>query len=137
MAELIQLAASFRRAIVRAVSVEPHIYITLRNFPRGACGDASLLLARYFKDEGLSGFDYVLGQRDGCSHAWLERRGLIVDITGDQFEEFSVDVFVGRDSVWHKSFNGEIQHPADYSVYGERIAAELEGAYCTISGYLT
>jgi hypothetical protein len=38
-------------------------------------------------DNGQEGFVYVCGMRDGRSHAWLEREGLIVDITGDQFPD--------------------------------------------------
>jgi hypothetical protein len=89
---ILGLAQRFRRAIERAKKSQPHIYITLSNFPHGACGDASLLLAKFLVNNGQAGFDYVLGRRQERSHAWLRRSRLIVDITADQFADFSEPV---------------------------------------------
>lgn len=57
----------------------------LADFPEGACGDASLLLGQLLSDEGLGQWWYCTGHLNGNSHAWLERGGVIVDLTADQF----------------------------------------------------
>jgi len=64
--------------------------ITFENFPAGSCGDAALILGKYLEERGFGLFDYVLGERGGRSHAWLQRGHLVVDITGDQFDDMSV-----------------------------------------------
>ena len=74
------------RAAIEACDLKT-LPITFHEFPRGSCGDATLILAKHLKDNGQKGFAYVCGMRDGHSHAWLERDGLIVDITGDQFAD--------------------------------------------------
>ena len=58
----------------------------MKNFPHGSCGDTSILLGQYFFDQSLGLWEYASGERepDLHSHAWLERDGLIVDITADQ-----------------------------------------------------
>ena len=44
--KLFNLASTFRTAILEC---DPKsLYITLQDFPNGACGDAALLLAKYF-----------------------------------------------------------------------------------------
>lgn len=130
------LAQKFRSALERAKALEPHIYLTLREFPHGACGDASLLLAKFLENNGQIGFDYVLGQRQERSHAWLRRSRLIVDITADQFADFSEPVFVARSSSWHRGFRGEVLHPADFEIYDEYTRASLRIAFRMVSKYV-
>jgi len=103
--------------------------ISLQDFPRGACGDATLLLAKYLEEHGFGSFNYMLGSRNGHSHAWLQQGDLIVDITADQFPDVADPVIVTRQSDWHNKFQGEAQHVADYEVYDERTRAILGGAY--------
>ena len=92
-------------------------------FPRGACGDASLLLGAYLADNGYPGFLYVCGERgkkeDGSwtSHAWLSKGGLIVDITADQFRECFDSIVVGEASRFHKSFDIEATDLADFRAW--------------------
>ncbi|MGA5824291.1 hypothetical protein ACPC54_41425 [Kitasatospora sp. NPDC094028] len=86
----------------------------LRDFPTGACLDASLLLAEYLTDRGRGEWKCVVGERPvgpamPHSHAWLERNGLIVDITADQFADSSgLAVWVTRDRAWHAQF-GDVE----------------------------
>ncbi|MGD9547810.1 MAG: hypothetical protein AB7V45_09725 [Candidatus Krumholzibacteriia bacterium] len=107
----------------------------LREFPRGACGDAAILLGAYLIDQGYPGFDYMLGERgyaaDGTwtTHAWLERDQVIVDITGDQFSDQDEGVFVGRGSAWHDTFSREKQNAGDFRVYDKNTVASLEPYY--------
>src|SRR5690349_7985620 len=87
-------------------------------FPAGACGDSSLLLAKYLENCGLGAFDYVCGELrkngDFQSHAWLQKEDLIIDITADQFDDISEVVLITKDNSWHKKFKIENKHPADY-----------------------
>jgi hypothetical protein len=77
-----QLATAFRAGIENCDPAK--MILTMRQFPRGSCGDASLLLARYLRENGAGEFQYVLGERgEGnhwTSHAWLEQAEVIVDI---------------------------------------------------------
>lgn len=77
------------------------------SFPRGACGDASLILGQVLDDAGIEGFEYVCGNKykgDGewySSHGWLANGEWIVDITADQFPDVHEPVIVSCDSEWH------------------------------------
>lgn len=75
-------------------------------------------------------------------HAWLERDGMIVDKTSDQFEDLSEKVCVTPDSsAWHDSFDipGEIERqPGDFrGSKNERESECLNRAYCAILGEIT
>lgn len=80
-------------------------------FPMGCCGDASNLLAAYLADHGFNDCVYVVGKplwSEGGSHAWIERDGLIIDITVDQFagktSSIPASVFVSHDRTWHDTY---------------------------------
>ena len=76
---------------------------SLRNFPKGSCGDASEMLGQYLSDSGLGRWSYCFGiEPDSfATHAWVERNRLIVDITADQFADISERVIVTTDRTWH------------------------------------
>lgn len=77
-------ATRFRRAIE---ATRPHP-TSFGSFPTGACGAVCELLGDYLRDSGLGDWLYVMGLRatdNGGTHAWLERDGILIDITGDQF----------------------------------------------------
>ncbi|ARF83194.1 hypothetical protein ACIG0C_30010 [Kitasatospora aureofaciens] len=103
-----EAATRFRRAL--ETSSEETRLIGLREFPHGACLDASLLLAEYLEDCGLGTWECVAGERPfrpalPQSHAWLEQDGLILDITADQFDDAPRQaVWVTRDPSWHQQF---------------------------------
>jgi hypothetical protein len=75
--------------------------VTLAKFPKGACGDASELLGQYLTDIGLGQWSYRRGNDESRTHAWIERDDVIVDITGDQFDDVSEPVTVTTDHSWH------------------------------------
>jgi hypothetical protein len=109
------LAKVFRRAI----EVSELKYEGFRHFPRGSCGDASLLLSQFLQDHGFDQVEYVDGwaPEDGApphgSHGWLEVSGTIVDITGDQFETRPAPpVVVTTDRTWHSHFIEQKRCPA-------------------------
>jgi len=116
--DLRQACRLYRSAIERC---HPrYLPVTLHDFPRGACGDAALLLAKHLDQLGFGTFQYMLGERNGHSHAWLERDDLIIDITGDQFEDGPEAVFVSnKGSAWHDGFAGEAQHIADFEIFDD------------------
>lgn len=123
-------ATNFRSLIERSPTRQ--LPVTLQNFPRGACGDAALLLAEYLSERGYGPFRYVLGEREGRSHAWIEGHGLIIDITADQFEDFDQPVFVSDTSTWHQTFDGEDLHEADFRLYDSYTSSMMGAAYRTI-----
>jgi hypothetical protein len=107
---LTDLARAFRVAIEHSdLSEDP----VLRRFPKGACGDSSLLLAKFLREHGFDGIEYVLtrsqhGHGPCGTHAWLEVGGFIVDVTADQFAcnpGPAVVVTQGRE--WHSHFPKE------------------------------
>lgn len=78
--------------------------VSLSDFPRGACGDASELLGQYLADSGLGTWNYASGIRSEpfWSHAWVERDGWLLDITADQFPEIASAVLLTDDRTWHQ-----------------------------------
>lgn len=82
-------------------------------FPRRWCLDTSRALGHLLADKHEYGFELVFGKRQAeewTTHVWLERDGLIVDITADQFQESGcLEVMVIEDSVWHDSWLQERQ----------------------------
>lgn len=123
-----RLAREFRQAFERCdLSSFP---IDFREFPRGSCGRVSLLLSKYLQVHGYSGFEYVWGERDGRSHAWLERNGLAVDITADQFGRAAVTVT--RELDWYRSFAERDRHQSDFELYDQHSARELAALYSRV-----
>ena len=58
-------AIEFRAAQFRTALEECErrlLPITFEDFPRGSCGDATLLLAKFLQDSGLGMFDYICGE---------------------------------------------------------------------------
>lgn len=132
---LFRLASAFRSGIVKCKSKS--LSITLQDFPRGACGDAALLLAKYLENNGCGKFQYMLGQKNGYSHAWLQQDDIIVDITADQFHDQDSPVIVTRDDSWHSEFDGKIENVADFELYDQSTATMLKYKYREIVEEIT
>ncbi len=63
-------------------------YIGFNDFPAGACMDSSILLGILLNKNGYGIFDLVSGWSNTehfYTHAWLEDREHLIDITADQF----------------------------------------------------
>jgi hypothetical protein len=129
-ARILTLAERFRRMVEAAP--KELLPLTFEAFPHGACGDAALLLGEYLKEHGETGFSYVLAFRDGWSHAWLDRDGLIVDVTADQFEDAPAGVIVSRRSDWHATFAVRATNPTRLDRWDEVTAEGLWSAYKTV-----
>lgn len=132
---LFLLAARFRMAILRRLPSSSSL-ATLTDFPRGACADASLLLAKYLQVNRCGLAHLVLGHRQGLRHAWLQLHDFVIDITADQFDDQGAPVIVEVDSPWHASFNGDIHNVADFCLYDRDTVVRLTGAYQEIISLL-
>ena len=112
----IRTAASHFRSALDAIDSRHWHQISINNFPRGACGHCSELLARYLQERLGVTPDYVchnLESGDGkfeCGHAWLEWNGLLIDISGDQFGWPPVTVTRTPDEAYRRS-QAEVRHP--------------------------
>lgn len=95
-----KLVAEASVELVKGVGIFP-----TAPFPGGWCQDTSRALGHLLADQNERGFELIFGKRpndDRKTHVWLERDGLIVDITADQFEESGCpDVIVTTDRTWH------------------------------------
>lgn len=83
----------------------------LKNFPRGCCGVVSELLGDYLSLQLGLEVNYVCGEKDGGSHAWIECDGVVIDITSDQFEG-RPPVYIAAGDSWYSSWQEESRHPA-------------------------
>ena len=129
---LFDFAYRFRLAILRSTPSTCRL-ATVQDFPRGACRDASLLLAKYLQVNNCGSSFFVLGERQGQDHAWLQLQEFIIDITADQFADQDAAVIVSSDSSWHSSFNGKIHNVADFCLYDSHSAFQLTRAYKAIA----
>lgn len=118
----VKLLATKMREAIEAVPQEK-LPQPMSHFPRGSCGDASLLLGAYLVDQGFNGFEYVCGERGikakntWTSHAWLALGELVVDITADQFADAPSSVIVESPSLWHQQFEVDQKGPSDFRAW--------------------
>ena len=147
--ELSEIAWKFRHAIENAREAGEYGELFIK-FPDGQCGNVSDLLSQYLNDLGYESVYYVNGtfydfdNEDSQSHTWLEVKGIIIDITGDQFRQrqeplkCDVPVYVGPIDEWHKIF--DTSHGSYYIHTGLQetwfIYAELKRWYETILTFL-
>lgn len=123
-----RLATEFRNLL--ATHPKDDLPVGFRYFPLGACGDASLVLGRFLRDQGFGSWRYMMGIRENDTHAWLSRDGLIIDITADQYADFPHGpVFISSDVSWHEGFRTTDMYEADFDVYPGRTADELRSVY--------
>ncbi|WP_141758710.1 hypothetical protein [Duganella sp. HH105] len=121
-ARIHMIATAVRHGIERCKPSE----LPWETFPRGACGDTSLVLGQVLRDAGIGGFVYICGNKyrtDGnpYSHGWLQNDQWVVDITADQFAEVEQKVIVSNNSEWHKHWELERPQPSalvDYGIQG-------------------
>lgn len=130
-------ARRFRRALEKADKLA--LPDGLRNFPCGACGDASLILAKYLASRNLGPFEYVSGETRAAgfqTHAWLEKGELIIDITADQFDEFTEPVTITTGRSFHDRFTIKHRYPAELDRLDGYTRGSLHLAYEKIVKYL-
>ncbi|MET7372535.1 hypothetical protein [Micromonospora arida] len=107
--------------------------VSLAAFPHGSCGDVCELLGQFLIDSGFGEWRYCSGQRDDSffTHAWLERDGLILDITADQFPDIDQPVLLTRGRAWHNQFSlHECRRAANLDhLFFQDFAADAEWTY--------
>ena len=139
LAALRLLATRFLAAI-RATDpseVDPEVRFIVSSFPKGVCGEICFLLGHYLRMNGFPNAEYVNGTRpsDRESHAWIEASGIIVDITGNQFDEIDDEVIVTLDTSWHHQFcDLPGRRLADFLIFGADTPHGL--AYAPIAQHL-
>jgi hypothetical protein len=112
--------------------------ISMSQFPHGACGDASLIVGACLKDLGVSGFNYICGDRgsqiDGSwtTHAWLQSGTCVIDITADQFSDAPCGVIVKDPSPWHGTFEVDVPQSSDFRDWHGPGAQMLYGIYASV-----
>lgn len=122
----------FRNTIERMNKTNFPLSSWFERFPLGCCGDTSDLLAKYLTEEHSIETLYVWGMRGEQSHAWLEHKKLIIDITADQFDEVNESVIITTDRTWHSQFVGQNLRSSDFDTFTDRNAVRLRMIYNNI-----
>ena len=152
MEEIIRIATEFRKAIDRAKKEGCFKNdFSFQEFPRGCCGDTSVLLAHHLLIKGVQ-TDYVCGNyygnpEDGFqSHAWLKlTNGTIIDVTGDQFRynaeflNYNIPVYIGDIDEFHELFDVEerdVRKSVMLKRLGDFCYPRLKQLYDTIIEYI-
>ena len=135
MRRLAALATRFRSAIERSDRRQDPV---LCDFPSCACGDASRLLETYLIDNGFAEVEHVAARSKYTSnglpsHAWTEWRGIIIDITSDQFADSpGPPVTVSADHAWHARFEEYERDRPGVDVFGGIATARLRAWYAVL-----
>lgn len=133
LARILDIATDVRSVLVSAAKDELPEHWS--RFPRGACGDTTLVLGALLMDAGFDGFEYTSGERgsqeDGTysSHAWLQRSDLVVDITADQFVDGPGAIIVVENSAWHQGFHISSTDLGDFREYPVVQVVKLHSLY--------
>jgi hypothetical protein len=140
LTRLRDIAKRFRAAIEK--SNKGSLPISFAKFPLGSCGDAVPLLGTYLLTNEYGEFWYADAERgevssgNWCSHAWLQKGTLLIDITADQFPEINEKVIVSLDSEWHKQFSCSVSRLADYRRYHGHVGGTLHNSYREIMKHM-
>lgn len=121
--ELKSVATSVRELIENVISEFSYVDVELQRFPSGACEVSSVILGLYLKEKYKLKVVQSVGRHPSpdCeysenNHVWLTVNDTVfIDITADQFDDFSSKVFVGRDSDFHETFKIYDTRPVDFS----------------------
>ena len=121
--QLLQEATRFRAAIEEARDVgefkqpKPYQQEPMANFPFDCCDDTTDLFIHYlyhmFGIDSLkiTGRYYSNKLKCTCFHTWQETEGVLIDLTGDQFDRDddiqikAVPVYVARKEKFHEQFD--------------------------------
>jgi hypothetical protein len=131
--------AMIATAVRQAIEKCPRAELPWPDFPRGACGDVSLILGQVLDDEGITGFQYICGNKyePSSSHAWLQNEDWIVDITADQFPDVSESVIVTNDSPWHGRWVQDKPTAGTLREYGFAQVLPLWGVHSMLKPWLS
>lgn len=133
---------AFRKAIEGYAHSKDCCNRQLASFPTGCCEYASELLQKYLCDVGVFTF-LVRASFDNNGqdefHVWLETdKGIIIDITGDQYRYkseylfYSQPVFMGNADEFHNLFSIQTKEPPidpDYDIRPKGIIDKMKRDY--------
>lgn len=125
--EIKMLGEVVRLAMIDVLKTPSFEYYDAIEFPRGLCGIMSRTLGVILKEQYPGeNVEYVCGERNGQSHAWIELKQYIIDITGEQFDGIneSVCVCFTFESEFHLSFKNQTRRKIineDCCFYEEQI----------------
>lgn len=132
--ELHAICVAFRDAIEQCAPAT--LTPQMAHFPRGACDDTALLLARRLREAGYGPLQlrYARYGHDEipAGHAWLRLGDIDLDITADQFSDQAAKVIVARASSWHAGLRRVDDQEADYTRYGAPDVRRFDAAYRAI-----
>lgn len=141
--ELRQHANTFREAII---NIDRSLYpgsLDFKQFPKGCCGNASEMLARYLYKLGYE-VEYIGAVRkrsDGKSgtesHGWLECEGIMIDITADQFPGMNCIIVKPKGKKNHLGFKEKNRHQIGSKPIVGLIREKLETFYQNLDNYIS
>ena len=152
--ELRSEAQEFRKAIEKAKVAGEFIperfqRESMNQFPYDCCDDTADLFIHYLYHEfgvdslKVTGSYYDSKLKCTCYHTWQVTEGLVIDLTGDQFDsdpaiKVKVDpVYVGPMSDFHSQFeNPREEHSCGIEVLGEGCHERMYGLYDKIMQHM-
>ena len=117
------LVAEFRAALDKIDWAK--MPIGFKDFPLGTCGDISDILAEHLYLQGIENIDYVCGENESGTHAWLEIDGCAVDVTADQFDEITDKFLIQSPKIWHSIFEERNRRAAGYKKMSGSAISEI------------
>ena len=128
----------FRKAIIQIPSSEFQFKL-FEDFPKNCCEYVSYLLGRYLYEKyNYKNFFLITAEnryKTKIRHSWLERKGLLIDITANQFSSTNKTTFVLKNSDWHlKRFKilTSIPIPKTWNIFHDDVKEQLEKDYVKI-----
>ncbi len=96
--EIDKAARIYRKTIKKIITEGEERLCIPSDFPTNCCAMVSWLLGRYLEQEqSLTNIEVVIGEnryKTVQRHTWLEWKGMLIDITADQFSWTDRTVFV-------------------------------------------
>lgn len=87
--------------------------LLFKNFPIGCCRDSSLVIGEILTERGFENIYYCHYEveNDSKSHAWLEYKNYIIDITAKQFgKEFEEVIVKSNKKRYSIHTNGKVEN---------------------------
>ncbi len=131
---IFQYAKRFRQAIEKLTTNDIIESQWFGEFPKGCCGDTTMLLARYLLENQAIQTKYQWGIFNKQTHAWLEleRNKMIIDITADQFDDVDEEVVFTDNKEWYEKFKNSNIPNAAFTEFQGPNKVRLEKLYSKI-----
>ncbi len=126
-----ELASTFRLLIENTNEKDFGKSTWFNDFPFGCCADTSELLAEYLRGNGVE-TQLVRGTYGVLTHAWLEYKDYIIDITADQFCDVQEKIIVTDNKEWYAKFNVQERRNVDFDDMDDYNSVRLWNLYRNI-----